>query len=382
MKEQKFGFGCMRLPVRDASDQTTFDYEKIEELFDRFLEEGFSYFDTAYTYHGYQAEKAVKKALVDRYPRERFQLATKMPLRDFKDEEDLERIFAEQLENCGVDYFDFYLLHNMGHNVYDKCCRYHAFDFVKKKKEEGMIKVVGMSFHDMPELLEEILEKYGDRLDFVQLQINYIDWEQPNVQAKKCLETANKYEKPVIVMEPCKGGTLVNVPKEAEDLMKEYHPELSVASWAMRFAASQKGVFRVLSGMNTMEQVLDNTGTFQNFKPLDEGEYEIIQKVSEIINSKTAVPCTACEYCTHGCPKKIAIPQYFALYNSVMRTSGSFSSQQVYYNNIVLNDHGKASDCIRCGKCEQACPQHLPIREHLEKVKEKFEGESIIPERK
>lgn len=239
-----------------------------------------------------------------------------------------------------------------------------------------------MSFHDMPELLEEILEKYGDRLDFVQLQINYIDWEQPNVQAKKCLEIANKYEKPVIVMEPCKGGTLVNVPKEAEDLMKKYHPQLSVASWAMRFAASQKGVFRVLSGMNTMEQVLDNTGTFQNFKPLDEGEYEVIQKVSEIINSKTAVPCTACEYCTHGCPKKIAIPQYFALYNSVMRTSGSFSSQQVYYNNIVLNDHGKASDCIRCGKCEQACPQHLPIREYLEKVEEKFEGGSILPVRK
>ncbi len=382
IKGQKFGFGCMRMPVLNASDQTTFDYEKIEKLFDCFLEQGFSYFDTAYTYHGYQAEKAVKKALVDRYPRERFQLATKMPLRDFKDEEDLEKIFEEQLENCGVDYFDFYLLHNMGHNVYDKCCMYHAFDFVKNKKDEGKIKAVGMSFHDMPELLEEILEKYGEGLDFLQLQINYIDWEQPNVQARRCLEIANKYQKPVIVMEPCKGGTLTNVPKEAEKLMKEYHPEASVASWAMRFTASQKGVFRVLSGMNTMEQVLDNTGTFQDFKPLDEGEYEVIRKVAEIINKKTAVPCTACEYCTHGCPKKIAIPQYFALYNSVMRTSGSFSSQQVYYNNIVLNDHGKAGDCIKCGKCEQACPQHLPIREHLKKVEEKFEGESIIPVRK
>ena len=382
MKEKNFGFGCMRLPVLDASDQTTFDYEEIEKLFDCFLEQGFSYFDTAYTYHGYQAEKAVKKALVDRYPRECFQLATKMPLRDFKDEEDLGKIFAEQLENCGVDYFDFYLLHNMGHNVYDKCCKYHAFDFVKNKKDEGKIKAVGMSFHDMPELLEEILEKYGDRLDFVQLQINYIDWEQPNVQSKRCLEIANKYQKPVIVMEPCKGGTLTNVPKEAEALMKEYHPEASVASWAFRFAASQKGVFMVLSGMNTMEQVLDNTGTFQNFKPLDEGEYEVIRKVAEIIHKKTAVPCTACEYCTHGCPKKIAIPQYFALYNSIMRTSGSFSSQQVYYNNIVLNDHGKASDCIKCGKCEQACPQHLSIREYLGKVEEKFEGQSIIPVRK
>lgn len=382
MKEKKLGFGCMRMPVLDASDPTSFDYEKIEHLFDMFLEQGFTYFDTAYTYHGYQAEKAVKKALVERYPRERFQLATKMPLRDFKDEEDLETIFAEQLENCEVDYFDFYLLHNMGHNVYEKCCKYHAFDFVKKKKEEGRIKAVGMSFHDMPELLEDILEKYGDYLDFLQLQINYIDWEQPNVQARKCLEIANKYQKPVTVMEPCKGGTLANVPEEAKRLMKEYAPEASVASWAFRFAASQKGVFRVLSGMNAVEQVLDNTGIFQEFQPLTDEEYEVIRKVSEIIHEQTAIPCTACEYCTHGCPKNIAIPQYFALYNSIMRTSGSFSSQQVYYNNTALNNHGKASDCIKCGKCEQACPQHLPIREHLEKVKEKFEGESIIPVRK
>lgn len=382
MKEKKLGFGCMRMPVLDASDPTSFDYEKIEHLFDMFLDQGFTYFDTAYTYHGYQAEKAVKKALVERYPRERFQLATKMPLRDFKDEEDLETIFAEQLENCGVDYFDFYLLHNMGHNVYEKCCKYHAFDFVKKKKEEGRIKAVGMSFHDMPELLGDILEKYGDYLDFLQLQINYIDWEQPNVQARKCLEIANKYQKPVTVMEPCKGGTLANVPEEAKRLMKEYAPEASVASWAFRFAASQKGVFRVLSGMNAVEQVLDNTGIFQEFQPLTDEEYEVIRKVSEIIHEQTAIPCTACEYCTHGCPKNIAIPQYFALYNSIMRTSGSFSSQQVYYNNTALNNHGKASDCIKCGKCEQACPQHLPIREHLEKVKEKFEGESIIPVRK
>lgn len=186
----------------------------------------------------------------------------------------------------------------------------------------------------------------------------------------------------MIVMEPCKGGTLVNVPKEAEALMKAHHPEDSVASWAFRFAASQEGVIRVLSGMNTLEQVLDNTGTFQDFHPLDEEEYEVIRKVSEIINQQTSVPCTACEYCAHGCPKKIAIPQYFALYNSVMRTTGSFSSQQVYYNNIVQNDNGKASECIKCGKCEQACPQHLPIREHLEKVKDKFEGESILPVRK
>jgi hypothetical protein len=382
MKENKFGFGCMRMPVLDAADQASFDYDKIEKLFDTFLEQGFTYFDTAYTYHGYRAEEAVKKALVERHPRESFQLATKMPLRDFKDEEDLEKIFNEQITNCGVDYFDFYLLHNMGHNVYEKCCKYDAFHFVQKKKEEGKIKAVGMSFHDMPELLDEILSSYGECIDFVQLQINYIDWEQANVQSRRCLEIANKYDKPVTVMEPCKGGTLVNVPKEAEELMKAYDPKASVASWALRFAASQKGVFRVLSGMNSLDQVMDNTSTFKNFKPLNEEENKVIWKVTDIINAQTAVPCTACDYCTHGCPKNIAIPQYFALYNSVMRTSGSFSSQMVYYNNIVLNNHGKASDCINCGKCEQACPQHIPIRKYLVDVKDKFEASSIIPSRK
>lgn len=374
VKEKKFGFGCMRLPILDKEDPASFDEEKIKALFDAFLEAGFTYFDTAYTYHGYQAERALKRMLVDRYPRETYQLATKLPLRDFKDEEDLERIFHEQLEHCGVTYFDYYLLHNMGHNVYAKCVKYHAFDFVKEKKGQGKIKAVGMSFHDTPELLEEILSQYADRLDFLQLQINYVDWLQPNVQSKRCLDIANRYHLPVIVMEPCKGGTLVNVPQEAEDLMKAYAPDASIASWALRYAASQKGVFRVLSGMNTLEQVKDNTETFLHFKPLNEEEYAIIEKVVDIINEKTAIPCTACEYCTHGCPKKIAIPQYFALYNSIARTTGSFSSQAVYYNNLVLAGHGKASDCIECGLCEKACPQHLSIRDYLKDVKMKFEG--------
>lgn len=379
---QKFGFGCMRMPVLDKADQTSFDFSTIEQLFDAFLERGFRYFDTAYTYHGYEAEKAINKALVERYQRDSYELATKMPLRDFKDDKDMETIFQEQLTNCGVDYFDYYLLHNMGHNVYEKCKKYDAFGFVKKKKEEGRIKYVGMSFHDMPEMLDEILSMYADYLDFVQLQINYVDWDQPNVQSKKCLEIANKYNKPVIVMEPCKGGTLVNVPEEAEEIMKKFNKNASVASWALRYAASQKGVFRVLSGMNSIEQVIDNTDTFTDFKPFSDEEYKIIEEVVKIINAKTAVACTACEYCTHDCPKNIAIPQYFALYNSIMRTSGSFSSQMVYYNNIALNNHGKASECVKCGKCEQACPQHLPIREYLDNVAEKFEKNSMVPTRK
>jgi len=381
MKEKKFGYGCMRLPILDINDPASFDYEQIETLFDAFLQQGFTYFDTAYTYHGYHAEEAVRKALVERYPRDAFQLTTKMPLRDFKDTADLQRIFDEQLRHCGVDYFDFYLLHNMGTNVYQKCCDYGAFDFVKRMKAEGKIKVVGMSFHDMPELLDEILAAHGDALDFVQLQINYVDWEQPNVQSRQCLEVANKYNKPVTVMEPCKGGTLIHLPEEAVSLMKAYNPDASTASWALRFAASQPGVFRVLSGMNSMEQVMDNTAAFKNFQPLNEAEQTIITKVTKIINDKTAIPCTGCAYCTHGCPQHIAIPQYFALYNSIMRTTGSFSSQMVYYNNIALK-HGKASDCIECHQCEDACPQHLPIVDYLKDVTEKFEKNSIIPVRK
>lgn len=380
-KEKKLGFGCMRMPLLDPNDLTSFDYGKIESLFDRYLERGFTYFDVAYTYHGYHAEEAVKKALVERYPREQFQLATKLPLRDFKDEKDLETIFQEQLTNCGVEYFDFYLLHNMGRNVYAKCCNYHVFDFVQKKKQEGKIHEIGMSFHDTPELLDEVLSQYADKLDFVQLQINYLDWEQPNIQSRRCLEIANKYHKPVTVMEPCKGGMLSRIPKEAEERMKQYRPGNTPSSWAMRFAASQEGVFRVLSGMNDMGQLEDNMKTFSDFVPLNEKEYEIIWKTAEIINRNIEIPCTGCSYCTHGCPKNIAIPQYFSLYNNVMQMAGSASSHGSYYVNLTRS-HGKSSECIGCGQCEKACPQHLEIRAYLKKVAEKFETGNASPVRK
>lgn len=381
MEKYQFGYGCMRLPTLQKDDPTSFDYEKINALFDAYLAQGFTYFDTAYTYHGYHAEEAVRHALVERHPRESFELATKMPLRDFKDSEDLGQIFNEQLDNCGVEFFDYYLLHNMGTNVYEKCRKYDAFGFVSRKKAEGKIKYVGMSFHDTPELLDEILSQYGAGLDFVQLQINYADWEQPNVQSRRCLEVARKYDKPVFVMEPCKGGTLVNLPEEAEKLLRAHDPDASNASWAFRFAASQEGVVRVLSGMNSMEQVLDNAKTFQNLKPLTEAETAIVNEVRKILESKTAVPCTGCAYCTHGCPKDIAIPQYFALLNNISRTTGGFSSHAAYYNNISLT-HGKASECIGCKQCESACPQHLPITEHLKAVARKFESGMGLPTRK
>ena len=323
----------------------------------------------------------MRHALVERHPRDSFQLVTKLPLRDFKDAEDMAHIFQEQLEHCGVTYFDRYLLHNMGTNVYEKCKRYDAFGFVAQKKAEGKIGLVGMSFHDTPELLDEILAAYGDKIDFVQLQINYVDWEQPNVQSRRCLEVARKYHKPVTVMEPCKGGTLVNLPDEAAALLKAARPAASNASWALRFAASQPGVERVLSGMNSLEQVEDNAATFTDFVPVTDGDLAVIANVRAIIEKNTPIPCTACAYCTHGCPKQIAIPQYFALYNSIARTTGSFSSQAVYYNNISLT-HGKASDCIGCGQCERACPQHLPIRQYLKEVAAKFEAGSSFPTRR
>lgn len=381
MEKYQFGFGCMRLPTLEKDDPASFDYGKINALFDAYLAQGFTYFDTAYTYHGYHAEEAVRRALVERHPRESFELATKLPLRDFKDAGDLEEIFNEQLANCGVAYFDYYLLHNMGTNVYEKCRRYDAFGFVSRKKAQGKIRHAGMSFHDTPELLEEILEQYGEGLDFIQLQINYADWEQPNVQSRRCLETARKYEKPVFVMEPCRGGALANLPEEAETLLRAHSPGASSASWALRFAAGQEGVVRVLSGMNSMEQVLDNAKTFRNFKPLTEEEAAVIGRVAKIIEANTAVACTGCAYCTHGCPKNIAIPQYFALLNSAARTTGSFSSQNVYYNNTALT-HGRAGECIGCKQCERACPQHLPITEYLKAVAERFEQGSAFPTRR
>ena len=377
-----FGFGTMRMPVLDKEDPTSFDFEAIEKLFDTFLAKGFTYFDTAYTYHGYECEKAVRRALVERHPRENFELATKLPLRDFKDADDLEAIFQEQLTNCGVAYFDHYLMHNMGVNVYAKCCEYDVFHFVKRKKEEGKIRNVGMSFHDTPELLEEILSKYGDCLDFVQLQINYLDYDQPNVQGRRCLVVAGKYGKPVTVMEPCKGGTLIRIPEEAEKLMKDFAPDASVAGWALRFAASQPGVQRVLSGMNALEQIEENCAVFLDFEPLTEAEYAVIDEVVKIINAKTAIPCTACAYCTHGCPMNIAIPQFFSIYNNLMRTTIGNSSQNVYYLNTVMAGHGRAKDCIKCGQCEEACPQHLPIRKYLEDISARFDNGTGFPVRR
>ena len=364
----KLGFGFMRLPLLDKTDQTSFDFELLNKLVDTFIEKGFSYFDTALTYHNSKSEEAVKKALTQRHPRDSFQLATKLPPRILKTKEEQESIFSKQLEKCGVEFFDSYLIHNIGRSAYLDACRFKTFDFVQRKKQEGKIRNTGMSFHDTPELLDEVLTAHPD-LDFVQLQINYIDWENYSIQSRRCWEVARKHKIPIIVMEPCKGGNLAKVPEEAEQLMKEYNPNASIPSWAVRFAGSQEGVFMVLSGMNTMEQVLDNTSYMADFKPFCEEEYKIIEKVADIINKNMVVPCTACRYCVDGCPKKIAIPEYFSLYNGAKR---AMTSQFVYYLNLA-SEYGKASDCIGCGQCEEACPQHIRIPEYLKDVSVTFD---------
>ena len=371
---KKFGFGLMRLPLKDSSNPADIDFEQLKQMVDLFLEKGFTYFDTAWMYNAFASESAVKEVLTGRHPRESFTLATKLHAGFIKTKEDRDRIFNAQLEKTGAGYFDYYLLHGIEASMIDTYEKLECFDWLLEKKQQGLVKHAGFSFHDTPELLEEILTKHPE-MEFVQLQINYLDWESEWIRSRKCYEVAERFGKPVIVMEPVKGGTLAKVPEEAEKLFRAYDPGRSVPSWAIRFAASLPNVMVVLSGMSSLEQMEDNLSYMENFVPLNEEEKKLCFKAADIINAKITVPCTGCSYCTEGCPMNIAIPQYFSLYNEDMREHLEEKGWTINFTNyeIVASQRGKASDCIGCGQCESVCPQHLPIIQYLKDVAAHYE---------
>ena len=365
---KKLGFGCMRLPILEGRTEQI-DDAAFCRMIDSYMEQGFVYFDTAYPYHNQKSEEAVKRCLVQRYDRERFFLADKMPLWLAKEYADYQKIFDTQLERCGVEYFDFYLLHAMSHERFVETEEMGGFAFVQEMKEAGKIRHIGFSFHDSAAVLDEILTKHPE-MEFVQLQINYYDWESENVQSRKCYETAVKHGVPVIVMEPVKGGTLANMVGEPARLLKELNADASFASFAIRYAASLEHVMLVLSGMSNEEQLADNTSYMREFTPLSGKEKEVIGKVVEELAKMPTIACTKCRYCVEGCPKKILIPDVFEDYNMSVQFGVNDQNRGSYARHTAEN--GKAGDCIRCGKCEEQCPQHLPIRELLEKVTETF----------
>ena len=372
MKKQ--GFGLMRLPLTDPGDAANVDMEQLKQMVDLFMARGFTYFDTAIMYNNFASQRAAKAALVDRYPRDSFTLATKLHSGFFHSLEDRDRIFDEQLEQTGAGWFDYYLLHGIEAGSYPKYEKYDCFDWLLDKRAKGLVKHAGFSFHDTPELLDEILTKHPE-MEFVQLQINYLDWESEWVRSRQVYEVAVKHGKPVIVMEPVKGGTLAKVPEAAERLLKAQAPEMSIPSWGIRFAASLPGVMMVLSGMTTLEQVEDNTRFMADFKPLTGDEMALTRRVADIINAQIAVPCTGCAYCAPGCPMQIPIPQYFSLYNEDMREDLAQKGWTVNFTNYdhLARQFGRASDCVACGQCEGVCPQHLPIIEKLKDVSAHFD---------
>lgn len=373
MAEKKLGFGLMRLPMKEENGKREIDIEQFKKMVDIFIERGFTYFDTAWLYCGFKSECAAKEALVDRYPRDSFTLATKLHHDFIETEADCDRIFNEQLRKTGAGFFDYYLLHDVGAGHYEKLKSLHCFEWLRKKKEQGLVKNIGFSFHDTAALLDTVLTE-NPGLDFVQLQLNYLDWSSDGIQSRKCYETATAHGLPVIVMEPVKGGTLAKVPEPVERLFKSYRPDASVASWAVRFAASLSNVKVVLSGMSNIEQVEDNTSFMSDFKPLSSLEAELIMKARDMINANISIPCTGCSYCIEGCPMNIPIPEYFSLYNADKQEikEKGWTPQGSYYDNLAKR-RGKASDCIECGQCEGVCPQHLPVIENLRKVAGYFE---------
>ena len=364
----KFGFGCMRLPMVNGE----VDMPQFCEMVDAFLDSGLNYFDTAHGYLSGKSELALREGLTSRYPRDRYILTNKLSTHFFTQEDQIRPLFEEQLRACGVEYFDFYLMHAQDGEIFEKYKRCRAYETAMELKEEGKIRHFGISFHDRAEVLDRILTEYP-QIEAVQIQFNYLDYEDPSVESRKVYETAAKHGKPVIVMEPVKGGSLVNLPEEAQRVLDDMHGG-SNASYALRFAAGFENMMMVLSGMSTLEQIRENVAFMAEPVSLNEEEQEAIRRVREIFSSLNMIPCTACHYCVldNDCPKNIPIPELFSCYN--LKTT-FHSWNQNYYYTIQTRDRGKASECLKCGKCERICPQHLEIRKLLVQVAQEFEKE-------
>lgn len=353
----KLGFGLMRLPKKGLGT----DIEQTKKMVDLFMDAGFTYFDTAYVYLG--SEEAARKALVERYPRESFTLATKLnAFMPAPTEKAAKKQFYTSLERTGAGYFDYYLLHALMDNNYTKYEKFHIWDFVKEQKEKGLIKHFGFSFHGSPALLEKLLTEHPE-VDFIQLQINYADWENKSVASRANYEIARRFGKSIVVMEPVKGGTLANPPKAVKKLFEDYAPNMSCASWAIRFAVSLDGIITVLSGMSNIAQMEDNLSYMRDFKPLNDEEQKIIQQAQRILGESSTIPCTSCHYCTKGCPKNIPIPEIFSAVNKQLGNGQADEAVSDYRK--ATGGSGKASDCISCGQCENACPQRIKIIENL-----------------
>lgn len=367
-KMPKLGFGLMRLPEKDGK----IDYDTVCGMADKYMAAGLNYFDTAYVYHGGTSEVAARECVVKRYPRDSFYLATKLPAWELKTEYDRDRIFGIQCERAGVDYFDYYLLHSLedGYN-YDTYERLNCFEWGVQKKAEGRIKHFGFSFHGTPALLEKVLDKHPE-VEFVQIQLNYADWDNPVVGSGKLYEILHARNIPMIIMEPVKGGTLADPVPEIKELFEAVRPGASPASWALRYVGSLPGVMTILSGMSNPDQMSDNVSTFTDFKPLSEEERETIEKARRILLDTPTIGCTSCRYCCDGCPQGIKIPDIFTLMNAVRMYKESWRAKNLYNSSIAPS--ARASDCLGCGQCEGVCPQHLPIIELLKDASAQFDG--------
>ena len=369
--KSKFGFGCMRLPTTDSNDPASINQELFNQMVDIYMKKGFNYYDTSYAYHNGSSETAIKKAVVERYPRESFEICDKIPTWALTSEKDNEKFVNEMLERLGIDYFDVLFIHNINTPWLKLAEKHNSFEFIKKMKEKGIARKIGFSFHDTSILLEEVLDKYGDMLDVVQLELNYLDWEDPSIESHKCYDLCVKHDLDVYVMEPLKGGVIVNQADEINREFEKFNPDKSIASFAIRFCASLENVKMVLCGMSKMDDLVDNCDTFENFEVLSDEENEFLSQMALKLHKTLAVPCSECGYCIKECPQMIPIPEYFHLYNTSKNQPES-NIYRLYYDKLA-DEKVPADECTYCGTCLDFCTQKIDIPEELENVIEHFQ---------